>query len=229
MTKRVKHIVALLIIIVPFYVFAIVQKILFSQSELFAEQFFAIYMTLSVIGISTVLITNRYLLGNSLKMFTHPGRKTIIDIALALMLMAALYFVKSLESSTYARFFTVEIDRTAILELLNTIFSNVVYSIIIVGPFTWLNEIFAVLSLAFILNCLWAISPNKKWMLGGVFLAALLFSLLQISNGIPAIISSFILVSLSNYIYLRYRSIFPLLIALVLIQTIDLLSFWVYS
>lgn len=228
MSSKVRHIIAL-IIIVPFYFLAILQRILFTQSELLAERFLAIYMMLSIIGISVVLMTNKYFLKNKLSVFIKTDRKLIIDIALALLLLGAFYFVQSLERITYGVWFPYETDRTAIIELLNSIFSNVSYSIIIVGPFNWLNEGFAVLSIAFILNNLWLLFPDKKLKLLSLIFAAVIFSLLQINNGIAAIMSSFILITISNFVYYKYRCIFPLLIASILMQTIDLISFWVYN
>lgn len=229
MSSKVRQIIALIIIIVPFYFLAILQRILFTQSELLAERFLAIYMMLSIIGISVVLMTNKYFLKNKLSVFIKTDRKLIIDIALALLLLGAFYFVQSLERITYGVWFPYETDRTAIIELLNSIFSNVTYSIIIVGPFNWLNEGFAVLSIAFILNNLWLLFPDKKLKLLSLIFAAVIFSLLQINNGIAAIMSSFILISISNFVYYKYRCIFPLLIASILMQTIDLISFWVYN
>ena len=53
-------------------------------------------------------------------------------------------------------------------------------------------------------------------------------ALLQVQNGPSAMISSFIILSISNFIYYKYRSIVPLFIAGVLFQTIDLITYWVY-
>jgi hypothetical protein len=229
MSNKIKHIVAILIIIVPFYFVAILQRILFTQSDLLAEKFLALYMILSIIGISVVLLTNKYFLKNNLSVFTKPDRKLIIDVALAFLLLAAFYFIQSLERMSYGVWLAIDIDRSGIMELLDTIFSNLAFSIIIVGPFTWLNEGFAVLSVAFLLNNLWMLGSSKKWVLASILFTALIFSLLQINNGLAAIISSFVLVSFSNFIYYKYRSIFPLLIAGILLQTIDLISYWVYN
>ncbi|RLD76798.1 MAG: hypothetical protein DRJ07_15700, partial [Bacteroidetes bacterium] len=112
--------------------------------------------------------------------------------------------------------------------LLNKIFSNNLYAIIMVGPFNLLNEFFAVLSLAFILNNLWEISNKRYWIWTSILIASLLFTLLQIDHGIPSMINTFIIIGISNYIYFRYRRIYPLFIAGIIYQTIDLISFWIY-
>lgn len=228
MSKNIRHIIALLLVIVPFYLGAFLRKVLLDKADLMAEEFLGYYMLLSFLGIAVVLLINKYLLKNSLKAFLPAKGKFIYDLSLAFLLLGMFFFIQSLGRITYVQWIPQYIDRTAITELLNSIFSNFVHGVIIIGPFVWSNEIFAVLSLAFILNNFWALNDKKSWSWFIIFFASLLFSLLQIDNGIAAIIDSFLLVSFSNYIYYHYRSIWPLLIAAILFQTIDLITYWVY-
>ena len=58
---------------------------------------------------------------------------------------------------------------------------------------------------------------------------AAVFSLTSIDRGIAAMLTSFLIYSVSNVIYYKYRRVFPLFIAGLLIQTIDLIAFWIYS
>lgn len=193
-----------------------------------AEEFLGYYMILSVLGIAVVLLLNKYLLGNTLKAFFPANKKFIYDLSLGFLLLGAFFFIRSLGRITYVHWIHQTIDKTAMVELLNSIFSNFVHGIIIIGPFVWSNEIFAVLSLAFILNNLWAINDKKSWSWFTILFTALIFSLLQIDNGYATIIDSILLVTISNYIYFHYRSILPLLIAAILFQSIDLITYWVY-
>lgn len=228
MSKNAKHIIAILILVIPFYVAAILQKILLSREEILAEEFLAYYMLLNALGVSVVLLTNKFLLKHTFKAFVPSESRFVYDVVLAFLLLGAFYFIQSLSRISYGVWIAQEVDRAAMVELLNSIFSNFIHGIIIIGPFTWFNEAFAVLSLAFILNNLWALYPSKKWAWISIIGAALLFSLLQIDNGWSAVIDSLVLVSFSNYIYYHYRSIWPLFIAATLFQTIDLASFWIY-
>jgi hypothetical protein len=228
MSKTTKHIVAVLIIVLPFYLLAILQKALFDRKDFLVEEFFGYYMLLSILGITVVLLTNKFLLKNNIKTFFPANQKLIYDFSLGLLLLGAFYFIQSVERYKHGYWIIQEIDRSAMADLINNIFSNFVHGVIIIGPFTWFNEAFAILSLAFILNNLWAINSKKGWILFSIFIAAIIFSLLQIDNGWSAVISSFILVSISNSVYYHYRSVIPLFLAATLFQTIDLISYWVY-
>uniref|UniRef100_UPI003217484F hypothetical protein n=1 Tax=uncultured Draconibacterium sp. TaxID=1573823 RepID=UPI003217484F len=228
MTNSARHIIAVLLVVIPFYLTAILQKTLLNPANIIAEEFLGYYMLLSLFGIAVILLLNKYLLKNSFNVFIIGKRKFIYDITLALLLLGAIYFIQSLSGISYGIWIEQDNDRTAMMELLNIVFSSFINGIIIIGPFTWSNEAFAVLSLAFILNNLWAVSSNKTWTWFSIIFAALLFSLLQINNGYSAIIDSFLLISFSNFIYFHYRSILPLFIAATLFQMIDLIAYWVY-
>lgn len=229
MSKTKRHIYAVLLIIVPFYLTAILQKTLIKPEVVVAEEFLGLYMFLSILGIAIVLLLNKFFLKNSLSVFFSGKRKIIFDISLAFLLLGAFYFIQSLSRVSYGNWIIVNVDRSAMANLLNSIFSNFIHGTIIVGPFIWLNEAFGVLSLAFILNNLWAINNTKNWNRFSILFAAFLFSLLQINNGIPAVIDSMLLVTFSNFIYYHYRSVLPLFIAATAFQTIDLISYWVYA
>lgn len=228
MNRKTKNILAVGIIVIPFYLSAFLQKSIINQSEIYVQKFLGIYMLLSFLGISVILLTNKYFLKNKWEVFASPKGKIIIDVTLAFLLLSIMYFINSLGNITYFRWIPTDVDRTAIINLLNKIFSNNLYAIIMVGPFNLLNEFFAVLSLAFILNNLWEISNKRYWIWTSILIASLLFTLLQIDQGIPSMINTFIIIAISNYIYFRYRRIYPLFIAGIIYQTIDLISFWIY-
>ncbi len=228
MNRKTKNILAVGIIVIPFYLSAFLQKSIINQSEIYVQKFLGIYMLLSFLGISVILLTNKYFLKNKWEVFASPKGKIIIDVTLAFLLLSIMYFINSLGNITYFRWIPTDVDRTAIINLLNKIFSNNLYAIIMVGPFNLLNEFFAVLSLAFILNNLWEISNKRYWIWTSILIASLLFTLLQIDHGIPSMINTFIIIGISNYIYFRYRRIYPLFIAGIIYQTIDLISFWIY-
>lgn len=228
MHKKTKNIIAIGIVVIPFYLSAFLQKILINQSEIFVQKFLGIYMLLSILGISVILLANKYLLKNNWSVFVIPKGKIIIDISLSLLLLSFTYFIISLGNITYFKWIPTEVDNSAIINLLKEIFSNNLYALIMVGPFNWLNEIFAILSITFILNNLWQINNKRHWIWFSIFAAALLFTFLQIDKGIPSMINTFLIISFSNFIYYRYRSIYPLLIAGIIYQSIDLIRFWIY-
>lgn len=228
MTVRRKNIISLAIVLIPFYLVALLQKIFYTQDEILVEEYLGIYMLLGLIGISTIILLNKYLLRNKMSIFRAPDSKLILDIALALLLLGIYYFIKSIEISTYGEWIKTEIDRTAIDTLLAKIFSNTLFSIIIVGPFSWINEGFTSLSVAFILYNFWEIGNKKIWIWATILFTSIFIGLIQYNNGIPSVINSSLIIVCSSYIYYRYRSIFPLFIAGILHQTIDLVGYWVY-
>ena len=228
MHKKTKNIIAVGIVIIPFYLSAFLQKTIINQSEIYVQKFLGIYMLLSILGISVILLTNKYFLKNKWEVFASSKGKIIVDITLAFLLLSIMYFINSLGNITYFRWIPTDIDRTVIINLISEIFSNNLYGFIMVGPFNWLNELFAVLSLTFLLNNLWEINNKKYWIWTSIIIASLLFTLLQIDQGIPSMINTFIIITISNYIYFRYRRIYPLLFAAIIYQTIDLVSFWIY-
>jgi|LGOV01.1.fsa_nt_gb membrane protease YdiL (CAAX protease family) len=228
MHKKIKNIIAVGLVIIPFYLLAFLQKTLLNQSDIYVQKFLSIYMLLSIIGITAIVLINKYFLKNKWEVFASSKGNTIIDISLAFLILSIHYFINSLGRITYFKWIPTDIDRSAIINLLSDIFSNNLYGFIMAGPFNWLNELFAVLSIAFILNNLWEINNKKYWIWTSIIIASLLFTLLQIDQGIPSMINTFIFIGISNYIYFRYRRIYPLLIAAIIYQTIDLISFWIY-
>ena len=225
---KTKNIIAVGLVIIPFYLSAFLQKTLLNQSDIYVQKFLGIYMLLSIIGITAIVLINKYFLKNKWEVFASPKGNTIIDISLAFLILSIHYFINSLGRITYFKWIPTDIDRSAIINLLSDIFSNNLYGFIMVGPFNWLNELFAVLSIAFILNNLWEIKNKKYWIWTSIIITSLLFAFIQINQGIPSMINTFILIGISNYIYFRYRRIYPLLIAAIIYQTIDLINFWVY-
>lgn len=229
MNKTTRHIIAVLVIIIPFYLTAILQKSLLHPQDLIAEEFLGYYMLFALLGVAIILLINKYFLKNDFKVFVPVKHKWIYDISLAFLLLGAFYFIQSLSRISYGHWIVQDIDKSAMIDVLKSIFSNFIHGAIIIGPFTWANEAFSVLSLTFILNNLWAISSKKSWSWFSIIFTAMLFSLLQINNGFSAVIDSMLLVTFSNTIYFHYRSIIPLFIAATLFQTTDLVSFWIYA
>ena len=186
------------------------------------------YMLYTFIGLLVIYFTNKYLLKNTLIVFASQKGSLLLDVSIAFLLMIFAYFVFSIGNITYGRWFFVEIDRTQMIKSLNEMFSNPTYTAFLLGPFIWMTEGFLVFSRAFILNNLWEINQNKYWVWTSIILVALLGAFIQISNGPPAIINWFIILMAWGFIYYKYRRIYPLLIAGILMQTIELISYWIY-
>jgi len=228
MNNRIKNILALLIILIPFYLVAVVQKMFLDQSDYLIHDFFGMYMLLGMVGISVILLLNTYYLKNNWNAFASKEGNAVVDMSFAMVLISAYYFVEALSMLSYGQWIQTEMDRTHMDQLLFEIFDNPLYALLMVGPFSWINEVFSMLSIAFILNNLWTLKQSKTWTWIAVLLTGLLFGLLQIDQGWREMIDSFIIISIFGFAYLKYRRIYPLLIAAIIIESIELITYWVY-
>jgi len=227
MNNKFKYILALTLIIIPFYFLIIFEKSI-SVINISASRLFGKYLMFSIAGICAIYAINRFFLKELAVNFFKIKEITLINISLGLLLLSITYFIISLGNITYFRWIPMSTDNTQSLAALTKIMSNNFYAIILLGPFIWISELFLVLSRAFILNNCWALSQKKIWIWVSIFGTALLLSLTQIDKGIPVIINTFLIVFASNILYFKYRSITPLLISAIVLQTIDLVSFWFY-
>lgn len=229
MAKSKKHIIALLFVILPFYLVAILQKLVLNRNQYMVQEFLGIYMLLSLAGIITILVTNKYYLNQKITVFIETKGKFIQDVSLGFLLLGFTYFMFSLANITYARWIPSTYDNIEIRALLDEIFQNNLYGIIFIGPFIWLNEIFLILSVVFILNNLWKLNSHKYWAIMGIVIMAVLISLLQIDTSIPRMITTWFIYMSVGLVYLNYQRIYPLLISAILVQSIDLISYWIYN
>ncbi len=224
MKKAVRNNISILIIVI-IYLAAIFDKI-YGTVDFTIQSLFGKYMVYTVVGIFLVFSMNKYFLKNSLAVFASKKGSILLDIAFGFLLLSIIYLVSNIGRVTYARWIITDIDRTEISNSLNQIFSSPFYTVIFLGPFIWFTEIFMVITRSFLLNNLWELNSKKRWILGTILGTALLCSLTQIDNGIPNVINAFIIFTASNILYFKYRRVFPLIIAAILLQTIQLAVFW---
>lgn len=224
MNKSIRNIISILIIVI-IYATAIFEKI-YGTIDFSIQSLFGKYMLYTVLGILLVFIINKYFLKNSLEVFASKKGSVLLDIALGFLLLVIMYLVSNIGRVTYARLFVTNIDRSEMVNTLNQIFSSPFYTVLLLGPFIWLTEIFMVISRSFLLNNLWELNSNKGWIWGTIFGTAILCSFTQIDNGIPNVINYFVIFAASNILYFKYRRVFPLIIAGILLQTIQFAVFW---
>ncbi len=214
--------------VIPFYMVAIFEKIS-GLADFTVQSLLDKYMAYTIVGLLIIFLTNKYLLRNTWRVFVSDKGSLLLDISLGFLFLIIMYLVFSIGNVTYARWFTAETDQTAISNTLREIFSSPVYTVLFLGPFIWISESFMVISRAFILNNLWELSSSKTWAWVSVIATAMLCSLTQWDNGIPGMINWFLIFLAANTLYFKYRRVYPLLIAGVLLQSIGLVSFWVYK
>jgi hypothetical protein len=227
MIRSTRNIIAILIVVIPIYLVAIIEKIM-GATDISIDGIFGKNMLYTFFGLLVIYFTNKYLLKNSLKVFISQKGSLLLDISISFSLLIVMFLVFKLGEATYNHWFIVDIDQTGISNTLNEIFSNNEYIIFLLIPFIWLTEIFITLSQAFILNNLWELKSTKFWSWVSIFGMALLGAFVHFDNGTPAIISWFLILTASSFIYFKYRRVYPIIFASILYQTIDLISYWVY-
>lgn len=226
MKKSIRKIIAISVIVI-IYLSAILQKG-FGEVDFSIDGIFGLYLFYTFLGLLIIYFTNKYLLNNNLEVFASSKGSFIIDISLAFLLLIFIFFIMSLGKISYGRWQPVDPDRENIVKILKEIFSNPTYTIFLLGPFIWITEGFMAISRAFVLNNLWELKSSKKWIWGSIIISALFFSLVQINNGIPGMINWFLIFLATNTIYYKYRRVYPIILAGILLQTIELVTFWVY-
>ena len=227
MKKSIRNIIAISVIVIPFYLAAILEKA-FGEVDFSIDGIFGMYLLYTFLGLLTIYFTNKYLLNKNLKVFASSKGSFIIDISLAFLLLIFIFFIMSLGNITYGRWLPTDPDRENIVNILKDIFSDPTYTIFLLGPFIWVTEGFMAISRAFILNNLWELKPNKTWAWTSIVITAMFCSLVQINNGIPGMLNWFFIFLATNTLYYKYRRVYPIIIAGILLQTIELIGFWVY-
>ncbi|KAA3637887.1 MAG: hypothetical protein DWQ02_06040 [Bacteroidetes bacterium] len=227
MGKQVRNILAILVILIPFYLLSIWQKV-FGTVDFSLKSVFIIYPLFSVVGILAMLLLNRYFLRKNIKVFAGEG-SYLLDVAFAFLLLIIFYFVFSIQEISYGRWLPFERQNDEMMALFQVMLSNPVYTIILLGPFIWITESFAAFSRAFLLDNLWDFSNSKWWSWTSIVFIALICALVRIDNGPATVISWFLVFLATNYLFFRYRRVLPLILAGILYQTISLGTYWYYN
>ena len=209
------------------YLYAIIEKALgwTDYSVKFVLRNNTIFI-LVVLGV--IYLINKYFLKKDLNVFILRKEKFIIYLVVGLLLLSTIYLINSIGRLTYYSWFTRD-NNLPIHDTIREILDNKIYAFILLGPFVWFTEVFGVITKVFLLNSLWKLNKSKLWHWIGIVFVASLFALLQIDKGIADILNVFLIVSISNIFYLKFRNSIPLIIATILYTTIDLISFWVYN
>ena len=142
-------------------------------------------MLFGIVGISIVLLSNKFILKQKLTVFRNSNSKIIAEFVLAGVILSTFYLLKSIEAISYGIWFNEVSDITVVNELFSKIFDNTLYSILIIGPFSWFNEIFSALSVGYILiNLFWHFSEKKIWVWCSILFTGTILAIVQINLGV---------------------------------------------
>lgn len=164
-----------------------------------------------------------------LRTFQTKNTNWLQTITYSFLLLAILYLLQSLGNVTYARFFPGSSNQSEVFNSLSYIISKPLLAIILVGPFVWLNVLFIESCRSYFHSYLSSLSSSKWLSILSIFLIPLILSSPQVGNAPSQFVGLFITNLTLSLCFTRLKDIKPLVIASIIYQFIDLLSFWVYS
>ena len=225
-SKNIKYIIAVLIGVVPFYIFAVIDKIA-NKPDISIQGFFVFYMPITAFALLILLLLNTFFLKQKILSYNFEKKNLLADIAVLFILMIGASVIKISFNLFFHDLFPAKQDNQQIISVLQEIFNNPFYALIFIFPFIWITQSFFIFSRIFFLKNLWELSKSKIWIWSVLILSSILFVFPEIDKGILDILISFSVILFFNITYLFYRRFYPLLFAAILTQTIQMLDFWI--
>ena len=150
-------------------------------------------------------------------------------IAYSFLLLSILYLLQSLGNISYAKLIASSSNQSESIDSLGYIISKPYLALILVGPFVWLNVLFVEISRAYFHTYLNSISGSKWLGILSVFMVPLVLSSMQIGNSPSQFIGIFITNMTLSLGFILLKDLKPMVIASIIYQSVDLISFWIYS
>jgi hypothetical protein len=150
-------------------------------------------------------------------------------ISYSFLILAILYFLKSLGNVTYVRQFPNSPIQSEIINSLSYIVSKPLLALILVGPFVWLNVLFIESSRAYLHTYLNSISKNKTLILLSIIIIPLLLSSMKIDDSPSQFINLFVTNLTLSIAFILLNDMKPIVLASIMYQSIDLIALWIYS
>ena len=226
MNKTTKLILSVTVGVLPFYVFAIAEKFL-GKTNISINSLFLVYFPVTAIALIIIALLGKIYLKQRIIDYNTLHKNYLLDIAITFLLMIGFYLIQSTSNLTIQKWFPSNIDNSKTIMVLQEIFRNPFYAFVFLIPFTWITQLFLVFSRIFLLKNLWDLTEKKSVQISISIISALFFCLTEIDKGKPALISMFLIILFYNFTYYYYRRISPLIISAILIQTIQMIDFWI--
>ncbi len=224
--KNKKIIIAILIGIIPFYAFAAIDKLI-NEPNISVHGFFLVYMPIVALALFILILLNKFLLKQSIAFYNSKENNLLLDIAVICLLMIGTSFIHISAKLFFRDFFFTNQNNTKVILVLQEIFENPFLALVFIIPFIWITQFFLIFSRIFLLKNLWGISESKIWIWGVIILSSVLFVLPELDKGMLDILISFSVILFFNITYLYYQRFYPFLFAAILLQTIQMIDFWI--
>lgn len=227
MNIKIKQIIAIIIGALPVYVFNIYINITDNLNYKIDVVLFK-YLGMVLLATIFLFILNKYFLKKTIKEYSVLKSTFLYDIGIGFLILISYYFLLSLGQITYWRWIGEPIDQSELFLMVDNIFSNWFYTILLAGPFVIITQGFWVVSLAFMLQNLWSFRDDKTWHWIFIFIVSIFTAFINMHNGIPGVIFWFSVILTTSIFYYKYRRVIPVLLAFLLFQWFDLISLWYY-
>ena len=218
--KNIKTLIALTIII--FIPFGLMIWFRTHDSSGFASVELILYPLL--FGGSSIIIIyllKKYFLKEPLSNFNSGKGKWTTDILLGLVLTIVYFILFYIERLTLTDILSFRSNRE-LLDLMLDMRESPLLLIIWFGPVLWIGiALYEELIRVFLLSSLWKFSNHKIWAIIVIIISAIIMGFAHWSQGSYGIVTISIKSMVSGFFFLKYKRLFPLVIAHVLYDGIQ--------
>ncbi len=173
-------------------------------------------LVFGALGIGVVYVLKRYFLGEKISQLNSGDGRLLTDILLGLALTVvyfALFFIARYTLSDILAFTT----NRELIGLMLDMRESPLLVILWFGPVLWIGiALYEEVLRTFILTEMWSLSRSRLWVAIAIALCALFMGLLHWSQGPYGIVTIAIKSAVIGIFYYRVRRIFPLVLAHVL-------------
>jgi membrane protease YdiL (CAAX protease family) len=224
--SKFKNVLAILIGILPFYIFMIWYRL--THSEGFSTSDMLIFpIVFGGINILLILILNKYLLGNTINEFNKGKGKWYLDIIIGVILTILYFILMYLEQITISHLLPKgKPPSKEVINLMVDLAKNPILLAIWLGPVVWIGvALFEELSRTFFLNCLWRLSDKRYFEILSIIIVSVLMGVVHLYQGIFGIISIGIQGLVIGFFYYKFKRILPLIISHAFYDSTQIIGF----
>jgi membrane protease YdiL (CAAX protease family) len=224
--NKLKYIIAILIGVLPLYVWMVWYRL--THSPVFEIYELLAYPLIFGGGnILLILVLNRYLLKERLSLFNTGKGSVGKDFLVGLILTVIYFALFFLDRVTIANWLpSGPPPSNELIDLMINLSNNPVLLAIWLGPVVWIGvALFEELSRTFFLLCLWKMSDKKEWIYISIIIVAVFVGVVHLYQGLFGIVSIGIKGLVMGFYYYKYRRILPLVISHALYDSIQVIFF----
>lgn len=218
--KTLKTLISLFIVVlIPF---SIMLWFRMHQTSGFASRELILYpLVFGGGGIVILILLKKFFLNEKLKDF-NPGKGNILqDVGWGLILTIAYFILFYIERATLMGVLEFR-SNTELLGLMLDMRRSPLLIILWFGPVLWIGiALYEELIRVFVLDSLWKLSSNTSWIVASMIITSLLIGFAHWSQGPYGIVTISIKSMLACFFFYRFRRIFPLILAHVLYDGIQ--------